>query len=326
MWPVVSLTVLIGLLCSVQPKFLPHFEAESEDLFNYINFKSNSTWKAGKNFEGYADPVAHVKRLCGVLEDPKGNYLPHMHYELKGVQLPDEFDPRKKWTNCPTLQEVRDQGRCGSCWAHGAVEAMSDRACILSNGKVNVHLSVEDVLSCCTSCGYGCNGGYPSAAWNFYYGYGIVTGGNYDSKKGCKSYSEAPYVQGRTPACMKKCDYGYNITYNKDKNFAKSAYRIAPNEDQIKYELITNGPVEAAFAVYQDFMSYKTGVYHHVTGSLVGYHAVKLMGYGKEGGIPYWLLANSWNTKWGDGGFFKMLRGRNECGIESSIVAGLPKV
>ncbi len=38
------------------------------------------------------------------------------------------------------------------------------------------------------------------------------------------------------------------------------------------------------------------------------------------------LLANSWNYDWGDGGFFKILRGKNECGIEESIAAGLPKV
>ena len=44
------------------------------------------------------------------------------------------------------------------------------------------------------------------------------------------------------------------------------------------------------------------GVYHHVSGAALGGHAVKLIGYGKEGDTPYWLLANSWNTDWGDGG------------------------
>ena len=39
----------------------------------------------------------------------------------------------------------------------------------------------------------------------------------------------------------------------------KSAYRIGSDEDQIKYELINNGPVEATFAVYEDFQYYKTG-------------------------------------------------------------------
>lgn len=53
-------------------------------------------------------------------------------------------------------------------------------------------------------------------------------------------------------------------------------------------------------------MSYKSGVYHHTTGYLEGGHAVKLLGWGNEGGKDYWLCANSWNTNWGINGFFKI--------------------
>jgi len=87
---------------------------------------------------------------------------------------------------------------------------------------------------------------------------------------------------------------------------------------------MTNGPVEAAFTVYADFLSYKSGVYKHVTGSEDGGHAIKILGWGVENGEDYWLVANSWNSDWGDKGFFKILRGSNECGIEGEIVAGLP--
>jgi len=31
--------------------------------------------------------------------------------------------------------------------------------------------------------------------------------------------------------------------------------------DQIRSEIYTNGPVETAFSVYEDFMNYKSGVY-----------------------------------------------------------------
>lgn len=40
--------------------------------------------------------------------------------------------------------------------AFGAVEAMSDRVCIASNATAHAHISAEDLLTCCESCGDGC--------------------------------------------------------------------------------------------------------------------------------------------------------------------------
>jgi len=88
---------------------------------------------------------------------------------------------------------------------------------------------------------------------------------------------------------------------------------------------MTNGPVEAAFTVYADFLPYQSGVYQHVTGDELGGHAIKILGWGVESNTPYWLVANSWNTEWGAKGYFKILRGSDECGIEDYIVGGIPK-
>ncbi|XP_006820753.2 cathepsin B-like [Saccoglossus kowalevskii] len=91
-------------------------------------------------------------------------------------------------------------------------------------------------------------------------------------------------------------------------------------------EIQKYGPVEGAFTVYADFPSYKSGVYQHETGEALGGHAIKILGWGNEDGHDYWLVANSWNEDWGDQGFFKILRGVDECGIESQITAGSPKL
>ena len=50
-----------------------------------------------------------------------------------------------------------------------------------------------------------------------------------------------------------------------------------------------------------------------------------MIGWGVENGVKYWLCVNSWNNEWGDKGLFKIRRGTNECGIENSVNAGMPK-
>jgi len=125
---------------------------------------------------------------------------------------------------------------------------------------------------------------------------------------------------------MKKCESSYKVPYTQDLHYGRKAYSVSRNPQQIQMDIMKNGPLEAAFTVYSDFPNYKSGVYHHTTGSELGGHAVKIVGWGEENGTPYWLIASSWNYDWGDGGFFKIRLGHNECGIESQIAAGLPKV
>ncbi|XP_045463351.1 cathepsin B [Harmonia axyridis] len=308
----------------------------SDDFINEIN-NAQSTWKAGKNFHENVQ-MSYIKKLMGVLPSHK-QYLPEkIEFTDEPIDLPTDFDARTNWPDCPTIQEIRDQGSCGSCWAFGAVESMSDRTCIHSKGKVHVHLSADDLVSCCFTCGMGCNGGFPGAAWHYWVRKGIVSGGTFGSNQGCRPYEIAPCEHhvngtrppcngdGKTPKCVKKCEKGYPFVYNKDKHFGKTAYSLSSNSDDIRKEIYTNGPVEGAFTVYEDLLMYKSGVYQHVKGSVLGGHAIRILGWGVEKGTPYWLIANSWNSDWGDNGTFKILRGSNECGIEDSIVAGLPNV
>jgi len=105
---------------------------------------------------------------------------------------------------------------------------------------------------------------------------------------------------------------------------ASDAYNVDSSVSAIQTEIMTHGPVEAAFSVYADFLAYKSGVYQHVSGSMLGGHAVKILGWGTEDGTPYWLVANSWNEDWGAMGYFKIRRGTDECGIEDEITAGTP--
>jgi len=49
---------------------------------------------------------------------------------------------------------------------------------------------------------------------------------------------------------------------------------------------------------------------------------VTIVGWGTDPkGVNYWLVANSWNTYWGDKGYFKIQRGVNLCGFEGGVSA-----
>jgi len=309
----------------------------TQDLIDEIN-SAQTTWKAGSTkFMSWTDSA--IKRLMGVRPEyaERHKLLTPIEHQVP-IDLPDSFDARTQWPDCPTIKEIRDQGSCGSCWAFGAVEAMSDRICIVSSGAHSGHISAEDLLACCSECGFGCDGGFPEAAWAHYKSVGLVTGGNYDTKQGCEPYTIKACdhhvnktlppcgAEQPTPACSKKCIDGYSIPYAQDKHFGETVYSVRPEESQIETEIFKNGPVEAAFTVYADFLPYQSGVYQHQTGGVLGGHAVKILGWGVEDSTPYWLVANSWNEDWGDKGYFKILRGKNECGIESGIVAGAPKL
>ncbi|XP_015425929.1 PREDICTED: cathepsin B-like [Myotis davidii] len=295
-------------------------------------------WAEARNAARYliVHRIGYVRTLC--VTKPGGPKLPEKVWLAEDITLPENFDARENWPNCPTIKEIRDQGSCGSCWALGAVEAISDWICSLTNGHVNMEVSPEDLLTCCGfQCGEGCHGGFPSGAWNFWTKKGLVSGGLYDSHVGCRPYSIPPcehHVNGSRPSCTEErgetlqcskiCEPGHTPSYKEDKCYGCKSYSISSSEKETMAEIYKNGPVEAAFSMYSDFLMYKSGMYQHFTGEMVGGHAVHILGWGVENDTPYWLVGNSWNTDWGDNGFFKILRGQDHRGIELEIVAGLP--
>ncbi|VDO91123.1 unnamed protein product [Heligmosomoides polygyrus] len=185
----------------------------------------------------------------------------------------------------------------------------------LPDSENTVELSADDILSCCDECGFGCDGGWPQNAWDFFVVQGVVSGGVYGTKDACRPYEIQPcghhqnkthipecHGDAETPKCRKKCQKGYKVPYKKDKVHGKTSYQLPNSAKSIQRDIMKYGPVVAAFTVYEDFMHYKSGIYKHTAGSERGGHAVKIIGWGEENGVPYWIVANSWNTDWGEDG------------------------
>eukprot|EP01135_Chromosphaera_perkinsii_P002415 Nk52_evm21s223 gene=Nk52_evmTU21s223 len=311
----------------------------NEELLNRINDNPESTWTAALHGRFTDMTLEQLSSTLGALAQPENEKSQEEVYEIpiNIEDMPESFDARERWPKCKTISMIRDQGGCGSCWAVSAAETMSDRVCVHSDGEKQPYLSSEDLLSCCGfRCGMGCNGGYPIGAWSYFKVHGVVTGGEYNSHEGCMPYEIAPCEHhvpgprpacgsGPTPRCRRNCASEYGEEYSKDKYFGEKSYYVPSTVEAIKKEILVNGPVQAAFSVYDDFPLYKSGVYQQTSSTSLGGHAVRIVGWGVEKGVDYWLVANSWNYDWGDHGFFKIKRGSNECGIEGQIVAGIPR-
>lgn len=318
--------------------------AHNWEIMKKINSDPSSTFKTGINEKFKGATLEDVVKLLGAKltsEKELEEALPTMYHEVGDT--PQSYDSRDAFSLCKSISHIQDQSACGSCWANASAAVMSDRICIHSDGqKKQTVVSTADLMSCCHLCGNGCNGGTMYQSFLFWDYHGIVTGGDYEDNTTCKpypfpkcehhsegQYEPCPKKEYRTPACVRKCQKDYSVEYKDDKSHG-TAYKISRKEEQIRAEIIKNGPVVAGFTVFEDFVAYKSGVYKHTTGKALGGHAVRIIGFGEEedstgNKIPYWLIANSWNETWGDKGLFKMIRGQDDCGIEAEIVAGLPK-
>lgn len=282
----------------------------NQRLVNSIN-SQNLSWKAKAPEENpFAQmSVEEIKSMLGTHIVPTPEVLSTFSEVENLEQVPTSWD----WRTGAKAQcafAVRDQGRCGSCWAFGAAGALSHRFCL---GGQQVQLSEQELVDCDRSLNMGCNGGYIFAVWNYLESRGLVTDDCYpyysgeagDDKKSCKS------------KCHDDKEFG-----EKHKCAGKSIHPTTP--DNIRKEVYTNGATELAFTVYQDFMNYESGVYKHTTGSQLGGHAVMLIGYGTENGLDYWLCQNSWGPRWGDNGYFKIAVG--DCGSNGQIYSCNAKI
>lgn len=98
-------------------------------------------------------------------------------------------------------------------------------------------------------------------------------------------------------------------------------------ELQIRREIWRWGPVATGMRVYPDFYKFNAArdIYKcNGKGPQVGGHAIIILGWGEEKGEKYWIIRNSWGPTWGDKGYFKMVRGENNCGIEENVMCVLP--
>ncbi len=280
-------------------------EAAKHSSFEILNydkhpFKDLSFSEIKKRFKIYDIPLTNQPLLPITPLDNSE--------EEKLKQLPANFDPFGKWPNC--IHPIRNQLQCGSCWAFAVTDVLSDRLCIASSERINEELSPQDLISCATDQ-LGCDGGYIERSWQYMINIGAVS-------SSCFPYSSG---YGYIEPCINMCKNSLVIR----KKYRASSYRRFNYISQIKSELFNYGPVETGFLVYLDFMNYASGIYTKNSEYFLGGHAVKVIGWGIENGVEYWIAANSWGPNWGEKGFFRFAMSHC-CNFESNMITGYARL
>lgn len=101
---------------------------------------------------------------------------------------------------------------------------------------------------------------------------------------------------------------------------------VVQGPEEIKREIIENGPVIAPMGPFTDLLSYKEGTYVPSEGSFKfnGQHVVKIVGWesGPQGNT--WIVENSWGPTWGEDGYAQVISGHKDLGIDFIGLAPQP--
>ncbi|OHT02180.1 Digestive cysteine proteinase 2 [Tritrichomonas foetus] len=215
------------------------------------------------------------------------------------INAPDSFDWREKGV----INSIRNQGNCRSCWAFSTISSCESSYAIKSGQLLS--FSEQNLVDCCSEC-YGCNGGWPDKAVDHIC---FVQGGQLNSQK------DYPYT-GIEGTCK----------YDSSKAIGEiTGYQgIWPgSEEALQEKLVSLGVVSVCIhSGTSEFMSYSGGIFDLPTCSQTFLdHAVNVVGYGTENSVDYWIVRNTWGVEWGEEGYVRMSRNKdNQCGIASAAI------
>ncbi|XP_014242774.1 cathepsin L1-like [Cimex lectularius] len=254
------------------------------------------SFKLGMNH--YGDMLAHeFNALMTGLNSPAS--APDMElFKANQDETPAVFD----WRQHGAVTPVKQQHLCGSCWAFSTTGALEGQF-FLKNRKL-VPLSEQNLIDCTRDYqNRGCHGGRMENAFIYVKDNGINTEESY------------PY-EAREGPCR----------FNASLDVAGTVRGYVPipegDEDTLKKAIAFVGPISVAInANFTSFRFYSSGVFFEPKcNSDKLTHAMLAVGYGtSDDGLDYWLVKNSWSSRWGENGYVKIARNKNNhCGIAST--------
>ncbi|CAK0828884.1 unnamed protein product [Prorocentrum cordatum] len=300
-------------------------DGERAQVAAEINSRPGVLWRAGVSPRFSGLPLGASEALCGAVRTPRGGALqraPSRRAPRAGAApAPERFDAAEAWPQCArVIGNVRDQSGCGCCFAFAVAGTAADRLCIATEGDRG--LSTGGPYARNSSSGH--RSGYCKA-------YSLPPCYHHAdaARRTDGSLASCPEKHAASPSCPVRCDPEAQAPYD---DFENARYRFRGHVmffigfggevDEIAQQMMAHGPVQTSLKVHSAFEMYISGIYHRLEEeTFLGWHAVKMVGWGTENGTKYWRVQNSWNSHWGEDGYFRILKGVNECEIESDVIA-----
>ena len=267
------------------------------DETRFFEHNSGNNWKQGacKFWEGQT--LADAKRLMSTSFASHSNL--NKCFIESSEEIPESFDTRDTFKECKL--KVADQNKkCAASYATAVSSTLSEKMCIESDKNNLIPLSAQELLSCDTA-NKGCRGGYVNNAIE------------YMVMRGLSTEECLPYKGTFDAKCSDMCADPQKVR--------PESFCVLFGDNDIKREIMKNGPVVSSMEVYTDFLSYKSGVYTkgEDVPKFSGYHTIKIVGWGVEDGSEeepnkgnkYWIIENSWGDDWGLDGYAKIAEGQN---------------
>ncbi|KAL7738276.1 hypothetical protein ACLKA6_006607 [Drosophila palustris] len=270
---------------------------EMIDKHNENYLAGKETYEMGVNQFADLLPKEFESLMLQGLNLTESNSLTDFTYtKPEDVEIPPAID----WRSKGAVTGVKNQGNCGSCWAFAAVGSLEGQHFVKTRQLIS--LSEQNLLDCSNRPPYnngGCKGGDYVRAFRY-----VQDNGGIDTE------SSYPYKAVQQPCRFDKRYVGATV---------RGIVRIHPNsEAALAVASATKGPI--AVAIYAgNLQFYHNGVFNNPSCNKPANHAVTVVGYGHDNrGGDFWLVKNSWGSDWGEHGYVRMSRNRNnQCGIAS---------